>query len=285
MTSRNTSRRRAVRRLFLSVALTGPLVLAACGGGGTEPAAAPNTGVVPAPVSALPPPSLPPAAATTVAACYDLAPAVGKTISLTRRWVQFDVGGLLAQSGELPQVSIVGVLVAFEGYMATETVSTFSPPNSPAYSSKEYALQTGPAELTEYGGVSELVTATVQSRSKTVFTPPLVTVLTTVPGESMASTVTMVTTSTVNGVDQPQLTSTVSTSGLFVGVEPVTIAAGTFNACRFELRHSGSQGPTSTRWILVGHGIELKSSTPAFGGIGAEAQELTTLLINGVVPK
>jgi len=128
------------------------------------------------------------------------------------------------------------------------------------------------------------VTAAVQSRSKTVYTPPLVNVLTAVPGGTISSTATWVTTTTLNGVDQWPVSFSSSTTGVFVGVESVTIAAGTFNACRFEQRDAGAQGPLTTRWVLLGHGVELKSSTPAGGGSGAYEAELSAILVNVAVP-
>lgn len=88
----------------------------------------------------------------------------------------------------------------------------------------------------------------------------------------------------MNGVDQPPVSFSISTTGVFVGVEPVTIAAGTFNACRFEQRDAGAQGALTTRWVLLGHGVELQSSTPAGGGSAAYEAELSALLVHGAVP-
>jgi len=184
-----------------------------------------------------------------------------------------------------PENRVVGGLVAFEGHQAIETLTTYMPVNSPSYTYKVYSLQTGPAELTEYGSVSELVTGTVQSRSKSVYTPPFVQTLTAVPGDTKTISFTAVTTNTLNGVSQAPTTTTLTTTGTFIGFEQVTIPAGTFNACRFEQQDSGPQNPATTRWVLLGHGIELKASTPAFGGNGASVLELTTLLINGSVPQ
>lgn len=221
----------------------------------------------------------------TSAACFDLAPAQGKTIELTRRATDFDLNGEPTETTSLPEVSVIGGEVEFENHMATETLTTYTPVNSPAYTNKEYSRVTGPAELTQYGGLSELVTAMVQSRSKSVFSPPLVLTLDRVPGVVGSRTFTMVVSTTINGVEQQPLTITGFASATLIGFEKVTIPAGTFDACRFEQKHQGPDGPTTTRWLLLGHGVELKASTPAFGDVGASIVELTSLLINGVVPK
>ncbi|MCK0505362.1 hypothetical protein [Aromatoleum anaerobium] len=180
---------------------------------------------------------------------------------------------------------MIGGEVKFEGHVATETLSTFTPANSPLYTNKEYWRFTGRTELAQYGSLSELTTATMQSRSKSVFMPPLVLLLDLAPGIVSTLTFAMVTTNTINGVEQQPITIAESESATFIGFEKITIPAGTFDACRFKQNHQGSHGPTTTRWLLLGHGVELKSSTPTFGGTGASLVELTTLLINGVVPQ
>lgn len=167
--------------------------------------------------------------------------------------------------------------------MATATRTTYTPVGRPPYSNTNYDAQTGPAELTEYGGVSE--SPSDDSVSKTVWTPPLVTVLTARPGETITAASTMVVDSTVKGVAQPTITKQISESALFVGFEAVTIAAGSFPACRFEQKHSGPQGPTTTYWRLRGHGILLKSHTPASAVDGGGTEELLSLLVNGAVPQ
>jgi hypothetical protein len=185
----------------------------------------------------------------------------------------------------LAERRVVGGEAVFEGNVATETVSTFTPPVGSPYTSRSYWKMTGPVELTEYGSVSEFVTATVQSFSKSVYTPPLVQSLDMAPGETRTLSYTIVTTSTVNGVAQTPLTASGMTTATFVGFEQVTIPAGTFEACRFDQKHQGLDGPTSSYWFLVGHGVELKSSTPASAGAGASLTELTSLLIDGAVPQ
>jgi hypothetical protein len=186
---------------------------------------------------------------------------------------------------ELPERRVVGGEVMFEGNLANETSSTFTPANSPSYTGKSYWKVTGPAELTDYGSTSELVTAAVQSFSKSVYTPALVTSLAMAPGETRTVSYTIVTTTTINGVAQAPLAISAVTIGTFVGFEQITIPAGTFDACRFDQKHQGPNGPTSTHWFLVGHGVELKSSTPAFAGAGASVTELASLLIDGSVPR
>jgi hypothetical protein len=81
-------------------------------------------------------------------------------------------------------------------------------------------------------------------------------------------------TSTLNGVAQPVQSSSVSSTWKFVGIERITVPAGSFDTCRWE-----TVSPTAARHELVGHGLLVKQAMP-----NNQTIEATSLLVNGVAP-
>lgn len=77
--------------------------------------------------------------------------------------------------------------------------------------------------------------------------------------------------STVNFSDRPSIT--------FVGIESVTVPAGTFQACKFTDNTDPSQ--VVTEWIGVGNGIALKSSQRPPSSSSDVTTELISASING----
>ncbi len=77
----------------------------------------------------------------------------------------------------------------------------------------------------------------------------------------------------VNGTPSSYTSNDTSTT-TYLGREAVTVAAGTYEACKFETTSGPTTAP-STNWYLVGKGIHLKSVS------GASTTEATSVRFNG----
>ncbi len=94
------------------------------------------------------------------------------------------------------------------------------------------------------------------------------------PGESYSHSYNITTETTQNGQTFTN-TSTHSYTTSYLGVESVTVEAGTFDACKTVTANSG--GSTETQWRAVGHGVLLKT----VNGNEGITQELVSATING----
>jgi hypothetical protein len=185
----------------------------------------------------------------------------------------------------------VGAMTTFEGHSARETtmLTTGSHTSSGQTvavntTGKSYTARTGDAEMTQYGFTSAFSTTasgfTIATTIRTVLAPPYVDRMYGLAvGESATATMSGSSTNTMSGIpgvpDQTTTSpfSTTSTTR-YVGQEPVTVPAGTFNACKFEMTTSGSTD-VSTSWFVVGKGIHVKT---AVTGLTIEA---TSATVNG----
>lgn len=169
-------------------------------------------------------------------------------------------------------------VVTFDGHAATEVavVTRSGILNLDAKLYADFDAASGVATL--YGSVSAYTSTlganTTRQDTTSILTPPIVdNEFTLAPGQSVASQTEVssdATTTTVNGVAGPTTTSTRRTSSLattFVGIETVTVAAGTFSTCRYQ-DHAGV-----TKWLLLGYGTTVKDSQ---GGAA------TAITVNGV---
>lgn len=131
---------------------------------------------------------------------------------------------------------------------------------------------------TTFGTVSEFSNANFSSESRTVFNPALVgDELTLQAGQSLMVTESGTTTTNVSqgGVAQPTQTVefTRSVTTTFVGIEPVTVPAGTFQACRFREETSDAQGMfVINAWVSVGSGVFVKTSSDDFDNVLVEGE-------------
>jgi hypothetical protein len=183
--------------------------------------------------------------------------------------------------GSVVQDTIHTPNVTFEGQSASEwatnQVVTYPALGTFPVSSKSYSRLEG-QEFVSFGSTSETTTPFATS-SKIVFSPPFRSKHYTLnPGESYTQTYNSITTSTLAGMPPTSTTSTVTHTERYLGQESVTVPAGTFNACKFEIG-----GLTS--WEIVGKGITAKSVTVDTTG-GTTTLSLTSGSINGsaIVP-
>ena len=187
----------------------------------------------------------------------------------------------------------------FEGQSAIETTLRLSgtmtvqgETASSDFTTTNYGRATGSAEFTSYGSESSRTSAapggfSSTSATKMVYTPPWVSrVYALAVGQSTTETSTSVTTTTnsitAGGVTLPPTTTSATTNSTlttkFVGREQVTVPAGTYNTCKFEVTTSGIGGVTTT-WVIDGKGIPVKSTTTGSGV--QETQEATSVKLNG----
>lgn len=166
-----------------------------------------------------------------------------------------------------------GGTVAFEGQQANEVVESMRLSDGADridIVARSYQRRTALAEITHYGADLD-VSMTIQGAARTtdlrsVFEPPFVDRHYALrAGESVTQTASGRGNGTVNGVVVPEQRITTRTTMRFVGVEPVTVPAGTGNACLFEENTEGQPG-SKRRWIQVGHGVTLKEVTTSASG-------------------
>jgi hypothetical protein len=233
-------------------ALAAAASLAACGGASSSDPASPQT------------PSEPGSAATA-AACYDaqLGDSPGSSFRVAFR--SFSEGD--SETLDYVEVGSVAGPVDFNGHQAYETTVTtlFGTPEAVSGVYRFYSRRTGPAERTEYG-------LTYGADANTVFTtlpenpPVLDTTYALEPGQSVA----------LPFSHTPDLRVT------FMGIEQVTLPAGTYQACRLQ-DDSTTQNYSNTRWLLVGTGVVIKEvqTSPGHADWTAEA---TAIEVNGRRP-
>jgi hypothetical protein len=151
--------------------------------------------------------------------------------------------------------------------------------------SKDYSTRTAPAESTAFGGNHRTEQGETVSDVHAVETPPFVEKRWGLAdGQSVTETRTTATTTTVvvSGVAEPAQTDTVTTTTTvtFVGIESVTVPAGTYSACRFQLAVQDESSSSITEWVLVGTGLPVKRHVSADG---VESDTVATqVIVNGV---
>ncbi|MFD2179579.1 hypothetical protein [Veronia pacifica] len=84
---------------------------------------------------------------------------------------------------------------------------------------------------------------------------------------------------TLRSTGSPDVVADISVT--FQGIESISIPAGTFNACRFDITFSqnGVSRQFDQFWYNVGNGIELRSTSFSFGV--AETEEIRSAILNG----
>jgi hypothetical protein len=148
--------------------------------------------------------------------------------------------------------------IAFEGNSALEQVS-----DSGGAITKSY-FDFANNITTLFGSESNITVSGTQTNTKTVFTPPsTVADLTLQAGGSLMRTENSTTTVSGSAGGFPFSNSSSASQTVtvtFVGIEPVSVPLGTFQACRFRKEIvNNSQASTVEEWIATGSGIILKN--------------------------
>lgn len=188
----------------------------------------------------------------------------------TRLTVSYSYSG--AMTGTQTVDATVGGLVTFNGYQARETVSTTTSSMQGGFTitAKVYTARNGDV-VTQYGMTTEA--SAMAPAMRTVYTPPYEDRMAVLAlGESHTATQNTTYTYLVNGTENSSSYSS-SYTATYLGVEPVTVAAGTYEACKFEVT-SGPTSPATTNWYVRGKGFHVKSVT------GNQVMEATSVKLN-----
>ena len=161
--------------------------------------------------------------------------------------------------------------------LETDTTVSAGPGAGIATNVKTYGTL-GTSAFTAYGSVASVSVAGFAITTTLSFTPALITPLTLKVNESFSSTVTVKTESSPAATVIADYVQTVQYT--YVGLESVTVAAGTFNACKMKTTSTaaGATG-TSFNWTVAEgkyKGLFAKSDD----GKGT-ITEATKLLVNG----
>ncbi len=225
--------------------------------------------------------------------CWDLEQADTRG---TRSVVAYEYSGAIA--GAQTVDSQVGNLVAFDGLPGLrETVTRTTGTSTSAAGTVEvsltlrnYARRTGDAELTHYGSLSTADSVVggvdVSHTTRIVWSPPWVDRrYALAPGQSLTTTQRGTLTATVsmpNVPDQSTTSSTApSTTTRYLGREPVTVPAGTYNACKFESTSSGAPNELTTTWIIVAKGVPVQTVVTNAAGVVTQTIKATSVKVNG----
>ncbi len=157
---------------------------------------------------------------------------------------------------------------------------------------KTYQTAVPAGEVTFFGAVTRVVTPvagfSLTNDSRTVYSPPWVDRRFTLnAGQTLTQTYTGTTTATVGGFPGVPGTSTTTTTTTtqhvrFVGLESVTVPAGTFNACKFEDTDPATPANMTTTWPAVNHGSMVK--TVGTSPSGTQTIVARSILVNGAAP-
>lgn len=157
---------------------------------------------------------------------------------------------------------------------ATGPVTTSGSSVSSSTVKQYYKIDSSAKTVTVYG-IETATTFPFSFTSVTTFTPPRTDRLNLAAGEFYTQDFTVTTAVTGLPVPPPDTMSNISLKRTFVGMESVTVPAGTFSACKFtEESTSAGSTTTSTVWNYRA-GINLKTVS------GDSTTELLSAKING----
>ncbi|MDO3387522.1 hypothetical protein QWI17_16895 [Gilvimarinus sp. SDUM040013] len=143
-------------------------------------------------------------------------------------------------------------LTTFNGnqvrYAVSDTVATGVAPSRSTTTS--YFTVDESNSRSEAAGVEVEVTSPINSTTVTSNSPFMLTRYDLSAGQSHSQTYTSST--QVMGID---ITTSINFTRTFTGFEDITVPAGSYSACRFDIDQDGE---LTTRWVAVGSGIELK---------------------------
>jgi len=202
--------------------------------------------------------------------------------------------------------STVGAMTTFQGYPTREvdiTVTSTTQAGATATTAiKTYSNVIGDGEVTSYGSTSRNTALsqssgwTIVSTIDTAWIPPFVDrQYRLATGQSVAQTQTWTGVYTVSysgsGAPGPSTstnTTTLRTITTYVGRETITVPAGTYETCKYEVITPGTSstagspyllGSIQTSWTIVGTGIQVQStsSSPASTTPGSAFQATSVM--------
>lgn len=217
--------------------------------------------------------------------CFDLA--LSDTQG-TRIVAVYDYSGVT--TGTQTVTTVVGGMTTFEGQQARLSTSTTTGTNTTEGETinvdteiQSYARRTGDAEVTHYGSMltarTTMAGQTFNSTTRMVWTPPWLDRQYALGlGESYTSTQTVSVTSTVFGQTTTS-SSSYSENYKFAARETVTVPAGTYATCKFEMTDTSSPNEVTTTWVIAGKGIAVKTVT--VGNNFTQTVQARSIQLNG----
>lgn len=268
---------------LLALALMGTLV--ACGGNSSSGSVDPDEGVVDPvdPSEPVEPVEPGPGAGARPGAAQDCLNALLYTTSATVS-LEYAVSGPL--SGTSVFEHTITPAATFEGQATSKAQGT----ETKNFTGQELAvtdvqnfIQMDGLALNELGRITDTFMLGANINTRTV-TQPVYRDLrfTLAPGASDEMTFDRVTVISGPFVPITRVRTTETRRVTYAGHETVTVPAGTFEACRFDISVTirGERG-TLTDWIAIGSGVMVKSVTRDAGSVAATMLELTQGRING----
>lgn len=161
----------------------------------------------------------------------------------------------------------------FNGQSVLHSTSTMSTDGTPfAGSSTSYFTVDVDAKRSNTVGTLVETTSPVAITSSTIIHPGILMRFDLATNQSYSQTYTSITTTTTAGAsNEVEVVTNVVTT--FKGMETITVPAGTYSACRFEVVETGMVG---TRWVAANKGMELRFTS------GTATTELVSSTVNGV---
>jgi hypothetical protein len=188
----------------------------------------------------------------------------------------------------------VGALATFEGHSARETALITTGNHTTAAGSvaintngTTYSARTGDGQMTQYG-LQTVATGSaagfpITTTIRTVYSPPFVdNQYSLAIGGSVTQSLAGTATTTVHTGFGPDLVTSAAISGsasttTYVGQEQVSVIAGTYSACKYQVTTAGSSDVT-TSWFIVGKGIPVKTT---LSGSVSQTIEANSVVLNG----
>jgi hypothetical protein len=190
--------------------------------------------------------------------------------------------------------STVGAMTTFEGQSARQSALITTGSHTAAgqtvainTNGTTYSARTGDGQMTQYGlqtvasGSAGGITFT--TTIKTVYSPPFVdNQYSLALGSSITQTLAGTATTTIHtGVVPDQVTTSAipasTSTTTYVGQEQVSVIAGTYSACKYQVTTPGSSDVT-TSWFIVGKGIPVKTT---ISGSVSQTIEANSVVLNG----
>jgi hypothetical protein len=192
--------------------------------------------------------------------------------STTTVHYEYNVGGTLTGT-EVSDITVTPN-ATYEGNSASEastTITLTSAIGTIVAKGKSYAKLDG-LNIVNYGGTADVTTPFGNTSTKVVYSPPCLDKRYSL-AVGASDTETCFSTTTTNGTaSNVSTTSTVK----YLGQESVTVPAGTFNACKFQI-----DSADNTEWYAVGYSTVLVKSSGTSAQTGTVVLELKSGTING----
>ena len=200
--------------------------------------------------------------------CYDLALADTQGTHIV---VEYSSG----LPGKTTVETSVGALTTFDGHNVRETTVSSTAGGADDFTLRTFSTRFSDA-VTEFGSEIQYRGGIVAGDFvRTVYTPAFVRGVYSLAGGAFVTEAPTGTAVTTTGTGQTTAVNVAgSTTTKFVGIESVTVPAGTYSTCKLEVTTSGSS-VVATNWLIAGKGIRVKTIS------GGQTTEATSVKLNG----